>query len=54
MGKVHIKLNNGNECLLKDVRYILVIKINLFSTEKWGDGDRLCTFSETWWNITKG
>ena len=33
MGKVQIKLNNGNEwTLLKDARYILVIKINLFST----------------------
>ena len=31
--KVHIKLNNGNEWLLKDVRHIPAMKINLISTE---------------------
>ena len=31
-GKVRIKLNNGSEWLLKDVRHIPSMKINLIST----------------------
>ena len=31
-GKVQIKLNNGIELLLKDVRHILAMKRNLIST----------------------
>ena len=32
MGKVHIKLNNENEWLLKYVRHITAMKINMIST----------------------
>ena len=32
VGKVHIKLNNGNEWILKYVRHILSMKIKLIST----------------------
>ena len=53
-GKVWIKLNNGSEWLLKDVRHITALKINLISTGQLGDSGCLSTFGETWWKITKG
>ena len=51
MGKVHIKLNNGNEWMLKDVRHIHAMKI---SKGQLGDIVCLSTFGKTWWKITKG
>ena len=54
MGKVLIKLKNGNKWLLIDVRHIPAMKINLISTGKLGDGDCLYMFGETWWKVTKG
>ena len=54
MGKVHIKLNNGNELLLKDVRHIISMKRNLISIEKLGDSGSLSTFEKTQQKITKG
>ena len=53
-GKVQIKLNNENDWLLKDVRHIPAMKINLISTGQLGDSGCLSTFGETWWKITKG
>ena len=53
-GKVHIKLNNGNDWILKDVKDITAMKINLISTGQLGDRGCLSTFGETWWKITKG
>ena len=47
MGKVHIKLNNGSEWLLKDVRHIPSMKINLISTGKLGYSGCLSMFGET-------
>ena len=52
--KVQIKLNNGSEWLLKDVRNIPAMKRNLISTRKLGDRGCLSTFGEMWWKITKG
>ena len=40
--------------MLKDVRHILAMKINLISIGKLGDSVCLYTFGKTWWNITKG
>ena len=37
MGKVNIKLNNGNEWLIKYVRHIPCMKRNSISTRKLGD-----------------
>ena len=54
MGKVQIKLNNGNDWLLKYVRHIPTMKRNLISTGKLRDGGYLSTFGETWWKVTKG
>ena len=46
--KVQIKLNNGNEWLLKDVRNIPDMKRNLISTGKLGDSGCLSTFGKMW------
>ena len=54
MGKVRIKLNNGNEWMLKYVRHIPSMKINLISVGKLGDSSCLSTFGKTWWKVTKG
>ena len=54
MGKVHMKLNNGNEWMLKDVRNIPSMKINLISIGKLGDNVCLSMFGKMWWKITKG
>ena len=39
--------------MLKDVRHIPAMKINMFSTGQLGDSGCLSTFGETWWKITK-
>ena len=54
MGKVWIRLINGNEWLIKDVRHIPSMKINLISTWKFGDSGCLSTFGKMRWKITKG
>ena len=54
MGKVQIKLNNGNEWLLKDVRNIPAMKSDLISIGQLGDSGCFYTFGKTWWKITKG
>ena len=48
MGKVHIKLNNGNEWLLKYVRNILSMKRNLIATRQLGDSGCLSMFEKAW------
>ena len=54
MGKVRLKLNNGNEWMLKNVRHILAMKRNMISTGHLRDNDYLSTFGKMWWKITKG
>ena len=54
MSKVQIKLNNGNEWMLKYVRHIIAMKRNMISTGQQGDSGCLSTFGKTWWKITKG
>ena len=46
MGKVQIKLNNGNESMLKYVRHIPSMKINMISIGQMGDSGCLCTFGK--------
>ena len=48
MGKVCIKLNNGNEWIVKYVRSIHAIKRNMITTRKLGDNDYLSMFGKTW------
>ena len=52
-GKLQIKINNGNDWLLKDVRHIPAMKRKLISTGQLGDSSCLSMFGETWWKITK-
>ena len=47
-GKVRIKLNNGNDWMLKDVRHIPTMKRNMISTGQFGDSGCLFTFGEMW------
>ena len=54
MSKVRFKLNNGNECMLNDVRLIPTVKRNMISTRKLVYNICLSTFGKTWWKITKG
>ena len=54
MGKVQIKLNNGNEWLLKYLRNIPTIKRNIVSTGKLGDRNCLFMFGKMSWKINKG
>ena len=44
MGKARIKINNGNEWLLKDARHITYMKRNMISTGQLGDSGCLSTF----------
>ena len=53
-GKVRFKLNNGSEWMLKYVRHIPTMKINLISIGQLRDSGCLSMFRETWWKITKG
>ena len=54
MSNIRIKLNNGNEWVLKYVRHIPGMKINIISTGKLGDSGCFSTFGKTWWKNTKG
>ena len=44
MGKVHININNGNEWILKYVRHIPIMKINMISIGKLEDSGCLSRF----------
>ena len=54
MVKVHIKLNNGYEWMLKYVRHIPDMNRNMISIGQLGDSGCLSTIRKTWWKITKG
>ena len=54
MFKVQIKLNNGNEWLLKDVSCIPAMKINMITTGQLEYSGCLSTFGKMWWKIIKG
>ena len=48
IGKVWINLNNGNEWMLKYLRNIPAMKLNLISTRKLGYSSCLSMFGKTW------
>jgi hypothetical protein len=54
MGKVQIKLKNGNQWLLKEVIHVTNLRINLISTRKLGSEGCISTFTEKAWKVTKG
>ena len=54
MCKVHIKLNNDNEWIPKDLKHTPSMKRNMISTRKLGYSGCLSMFGKTWWKTTKG
>ena len=48
MGKVQIKLNKGNEWLLKYARHIPTMKRKLISTKNLGNSGYFSTFEKMW------
>jgi hypothetical protein len=54
MGKVQIKLKNGNQLLLKEVRHVPYLRKKLISIGKLGSEGCISTFIENAWKVTKG
>ena len=54
MGKVQIRLKNGNQWMLKQVRHVPKLKINLISIGQLGSEGCVKTFIDTTWKVTKG
>jgi hypothetical protein len=52
-GKVQIKLQNGNQWLLKEVKHVLYLRKNLISIGKLGSEGCITTFTEKEWKVTK-
>lgn len=53
-GKVHIKLQNGNKWLLKEVKHVLDLRKNLISTRQMGSEGCINTFTNKTWKVTEG
>ncbi|KAH9313082.1 hypothetical protein KI387_028117, partial [Taxus chinensis] len=53
-GDVHLKLQNGNPWVLKDVRHVPSLKRNLISIGKLGESGCVVTFTADSWKVTKG
>ena len=53
-GKVLIKLENGNQWLLNEVKHILDLRKNLISIRKLGSEGCVSTFTNQIWKVTKG
>jgi hypothetical protein len=54
MGKVQIKLRNGNQWLLKEVRHVPNLRRNIISTRQLVSEGCISTFTEKAWKVTKG
>lgn len=54
MGKAKIKLPNGNRRMLKEVRHILDLKMNLISVSNLYGGGYMVEFDNKTWNMSKG
>jgi hypothetical protein len=54
MGKVKIKQKNGNQWLLKEVRHIPDIRINLILTGQLESEGCISIFTYKTWKVTKG
>ena len=54
VGDVCLEMNNGTRLLLKGVKHIPDIHLNLISTGKLDDGRYFHTFSNGQWKFTKG
>ena len=51
---MQIKLQNGNQWLLKEVKHVLDMRNNLISRGKLGSEGRITTFIDKTWKATKG
>ena len=54
MGKVQIKLKNGNQWLLKEVRHVPYLRKNLISTGQLASEGCISIFKDKVWKVTKG
>ena len=54
MIKVQIKLQNGNQWLLKEVKHVPNLRNNLISTGQLGSQACITTFIQKTWKVTKG
>ena len=53
-GKVLIKLENGNQWLLKEVKHVPGLRKNLISSGQLGSEGCVSTFTDKSWKVTKG
>ena len=53
-GKVLIKLENGNQWFLKEVKHVPSLRKNLISTGQLGSEGCVSTFIDKTWKVTKG
>ncbi|KAH9294173.1 hypothetical protein KI387_040625 [Taxus chinensis] len=53
-GSVHVKLQNGNTWVLKNVRHVPSLRRNLISVGKLGDEGCMVIFTTDSWKVTKG
>ena len=54
IGDVCLEMNNGTRLLLKGVKHIPEIRLNLISAGKLDDEEYCHTFSNGQWKLTKG
>ena len=54
MGDVYLKTNTGCELVLKNMRYVSDIRLNLISIRKLDDKDYENYFGRQKWKLTKG
>ena len=54
IGDVFLETSIGNKLVLKDVRHVPDIRLNLISTGRLGDEGFTNSFSESKWKLTKG
>ena len=54
VGDVCLEVGNGTRLVLRDVRHILDIRLNLISTRKLDDEGFCNTFDNGRWKLTKG
>ena len=54
IGYIFLETSSGNNLVLKDVRHVLDIRLNLISTGKVNDEGFTNSFGESKWKLTKG
>ncbi|KAJ0082057.1 hypothetical protein Patl1_11038 [Pistacia atlantica] len=54
IGEVCLEMDDGSSLLLRDVKYILDIRLNLISTSRLDNEGYCNTFSDSQWKHTRG